>query len=257
MSLLIRYPPATITPTGSPNICGSGLITLSAPPGYTYLWSNAQTTQSITLNLNTPGVYTYTVTVTDGNTPPCSNTSAPFTVNVYASPAPPTISTSGLTALCKGDSVTLTSSSAVNNIWNTGATTQSITVHLAGVYTVTVTDPNGCTSSASITVKHFDPDFSLFPIGCDLLCDTVKIPGPIGPYPGYYTYQWLFNGVPIPPANGINDTLTPVGTGPLFTYSYRARPSFCKDTSNAYSLGLNIATVPIAWVKFAEGNGTT
>jgi PKD repeat protein len=231
-------PPAIIIPTGSAHICGSGTITLSAPPGYTYLWSNTQTSQSISLNLNIPGTYVYTVTVTDGNTPPCSNTSAPFTVIVYPTPAPPTITPSGLTALCKGGSVTLTSSSAVNNMWNTGATTQSITVSLAGVYTVTVTDPNGCIGSASITVTHNDPDFSLYPIGCNTLCDTVKIPGPIGPYIGYYTYQWLFNGVPIPPANGINDTLTPVGSGLYSLILTGPGPSFCRDTSNTYSLSL-------------------
>jgi hypothetical protein len=178
------------------------------------------------------------VVVTDLSTG-CFDTSAVYTVNVYGAPTPPTITASGPTTFCAGDSVTLTSSSAVNNMWSTGATTQSITVTTSGVYSVTVTDPNGCTASASITVTvSNDPDFSLFPIGCDLLCDTVKIPGPIGPYPGYYTYQWLFNGSPIPPANGINDTLTPVGNGQYSLILTGPGPSFCTDTSNVYNLSL-------------------
>jgi hypothetical protein len=35
-------------------------------------------------------------------------------------------------------------------LWSTGATTQSITVSAAGVYTVRVTNANGCQSAASI-----------------------------------------------------------------------------------------------------------
>lgn len=230
-------PPTTLSVTGSPIICGSGFITLTAPAGnYSYLWSDASTNQALFLFLNTPGTYTYYVIVTDLSTG-CFDTSAVYTVNVYAAPTAPTITASGPVVFCAGDSVTLTSSSAVNNLWNTGATTQSITVTATGVYSVTVTDPNGCQASASITVTvSNDPDFSLYPIGCDLLCDTVKIPGPIGPYPGYYTYQWLFNGVPIPPANGINDTLTPVGNGNYQLILTGPGPSFCSDTSNGYNL---------------------
>jgi PKD repeat protein len=232
-------PPTTLTVNGSPIICGSGFLTLTAPSGnYSYLWSDASTNQSLFIFQNTPGTYTYWVIVTDLSTG-CFDTSAVFTVNVYGAPTPPTITASGPTIFCAGDSVTLTSSSPVNNMWSTGATTQSITVYASGVYSVTVTDPNGCTASAAITVTvSNDPDFSLFPIGCDLLCDTVKIPGPIGPYPGYYTYQWLFNGNPIPPANGINDTLTPVGNGTYSLILTGPGPSFCTDTSNGYNLSL-------------------
>ena len=233
-------PPAVITPSGSPNLCGGGTITLSAPAGpYSYLWSNGATTQSITVILNIPGAYPFTVTVTDSNTPPCSANSLPFTVNVYPLPPAPVISTSGPTALCKGDSVTLTSSFPTGNTWNTGATTQSITVHLPGVYTVTVINNHGCSASASITVTSNTPDLSLYPFGCDKLCDTVKIPGPIGPFIGYYTYQWFFNGNPIPPPNGNNDTLTPIGSGTYTLILTGPGPTFCKDTSGPYNLTLH------------------
>ncbi len=233
-------PPATISSNIPPLICGSGSITLCAPAGpYTYLWNdpNATTTQCLTIYLNTPGIQTFTVTVTDPATG-CSATSLPFPVNVFPAPPPPTITASGATTLCKGDSVTLTSSSVSGNLWNTGATTQSITVHTPGVYTVTVTYPGGCTASASITVASQIPDFSLFPFGCDFLCDTVKIPGPVGAFPGYYTYQWLFNGNPIPAPNGTNDTLTPVGSGLYSVILTGPGPAYCKDTSNAYNLSL-------------------
>jgi autotransporter-associated beta strand protein len=41
-------------------------------------------------------------------------------------------------------------------LWNTGATTASISVSLAGTYTVTVTDSKGCTTTASIIMKTLD-----------------------------------------------------------------------------------------------------
>lgn len=232
-------PPTNLTLTGSLIVCGSGTLNIQAPAGnYTYLWSDASTGQSLFQFFNTPGTYSFWVIVTDTATG-CFDTSATVTVNVYPAAINPTITASGPTTVCKGDSVILTSSSAVNNLWSTGATTQSITVYTSGVYTVTVTDPNGCTGSASITVTvSNDPDFSLFPIGCDELCDTVKIPGPIGPYVGYYTYQWLFNGSPISAPNGVNDTLDPVGSGLYSLILTGPGPSFCTDTSNVYNLTL-------------------
>ena len=45
-------------------------------------------------------------------------------------------------------------------------------------------------------------------------------------------YQWLFNGSPIPPANGVNDTLTPVGNGTDQLILTGPGPSFCTDPSN-------------------------
>ncbi|MES2389017.1 MAG: T9SS type A sorting domain-containing protein [Bacteroidota bacterium] len=63
----------------------------------------------------------------------------------------PTITYSGATTICLGETVTLTSSSAENNLWSNGETTQSVTVNRAGVFTVkTIT--TGCTSDLSAPV---------------------------------------------------------------------------------------------------------
>ncbi|MFY7884989.1 MAG: hypothetical protein ACOVOV_09125, partial [Dolichospermum sp.] len=61
----------------------------------------------------------------------------------------PTIS--GSNVVCSGSTIQLTSSSATGNIWNTGATTQSITVSAAGTYSVLVAS-NGC-ASPTVTVN--------------------------------------------------------------------------------------------------------
>ncbi len=59
------------------------------------------------------------------------------------------ITASGSTILCSGNSVTLTASPAVGYLWSTGATSQSIVVNSTGIYSVTNTGSNGCTISST------------------------------------------------------------------------------------------------------------
>ena len=63
----------------------------------------------------------------------------------------PTVTPSGATDLCSGQSVTLTSSAGASYLWSNGATTQSIVASTAGAYVVTVDNGAGC-SAASIPV---------------------------------------------------------------------------------------------------------
>ncbi|MGV3613437.1 MAG: gliding motility-associated C-terminal domain-containing protein [Fluviicola sp.] len=142
-------PTATITPGGPTSFCAGGSVTLTASPGSSYLWSNGETTQSIIAS--TTGSYTVTVT-TSG----CSATSAPTAVTVSTIPAPPTITPSGPTTFCLGDSVTLTSSPGGAYMWSNGETTPAITVFNSGSYTVTITT-SGCSASSSSTAVIVNP----------------------------------------------------------------------------------------------------
>jgi hypothetical protein len=80
------------------------------------------------------------------------------TVNaiIGAPPAVPVISASGPLSICNGDSVILTSSSPVNNIWNTGDTTASVKVGLAGNYFVYL-NSGGCITDADTVTVSFNP----------------------------------------------------------------------------------------------------
>lgn len=133
----------TIAANGPVTFCNGGSVQLTASQASGLLWSNNATTQSITVNASG----TFDVTYTDGNG--CSATSAATTVMVNPNPAAPTITASGPTTFCTGDSVTLTSSQATGNLWSNTATSQSITVTNSGSYSVVYTDANGCTATSN------------------------------------------------------------------------------------------------------------
>jgi len=73
------------------------------------------------------------------------------------------ITPDGSTTFCEGGSVTLTASGGTGYLWSTTETTASITVNTTGLYSVTVTDGNGCTAATSqpVTVNPLPVEFSV------------------------------------------------------------------------------------------------
>jgi hypothetical protein len=139
---ITSLPTIAITASGATSFCQGGSVSLSAPSGYTYLWSTAATTQSIAVT--TTG--TYTVTVTSNG---CTKT-ASSTVTVFSNPNVSIFPFSG--SVCVQGTVTFSASSGNSFLWNTGATTQTITPNTPGSYTVTVTNANGCSGSFTASI---------------------------------------------------------------------------------------------------------
>ena len=150
VSVTVLQPPTpTIVANGPVMFCSGGSVMLTAPAGYAgYLWSNGETTQSITVTVSG----SYSVQVTDGNG--CiSDPSNVIVVTVYSPAVPPVIVALGPTTICDGESVTLSAPAGyASYFWNNGQTTRNILVSTAGNYFVTVTDANGCTSAPSNTI---------------------------------------------------------------------------------------------------------
>lgn len=138
-------PTASISPSGPTTFCDGNSVTLDAGPASSWSWSNGAITQSIT----TTASGNFSVTITDANG--CTDSEGPVNVTVNALPTA-VITPSGPTTFCTGNSVTLTSSTSTGYLWNTSATTQSITVSMGGLYSLTVTDANGCTDAESVTL---------------------------------------------------------------------------------------------------------
>jgi hypothetical protein len=143
----------SVSISGTLTYCSGASTTLDAGSFVSYLWSNGETTQTISATAGN-----YTVTVTDSNG--CSNTSAQVAVSELA---PPTVAISGTLSYCAGSNTTLTATAGLNTyLWSSGETTQSITA-TAGSYTVTGTDSNGCSNtSSSVTVTETALDNAAF-----------------------------------------------------------------------------------------------
>jgi gliding motility-associated-like protein len=148
--------PTAIAATGAsvPEDCADGtgvasVTALGGTPGYTYVWSNAATNDTITSL--TAG--SYSVTVTDANG--CTTTTTVVVTNT------------GVAAANAGASVTITAGQTTQ-LFGTGGVTYSwspsgslscsncqnpiASPSVTTVYTLTVTDANGCTDSDTITV---------------------------------------------------------------------------------------------------------
>jgi hypothetical protein len=138
----------TVNPNPKPTIsysklvaCEGDSVKLTASNGVSYLWSNGETTKDIYVKY--PSKYSVMVTNSYG----CSNISDSVAVDILPNDVP-TISSSNGSNICQGESTTLTASKGAFYLWNTGETTQSITVTKAGKYWVTVTNENSCSRTS-------------------------------------------------------------------------------------------------------------
>ncbi|MBI2969081.1 MAG: Ig-like domain-containing protein [Bacteroidetes bacterium] len=136
------------------NGAGNGMIDINVSGGtlpYTYIWSNAATSDSIT----GLGAGAYTVTVTDAG-------SCVFTYsNSVTEPGVLSASVSGqqnVSCFNGADgsiNISVTGgTSAYSYNWTNAATTEDISGLIQGSYTVTVTDAKGCQATTSATVTQ-------------------------------------------------------------------------------------------------------
>ena len=145
----IPFIPPVIATTAA-TICPGANATLSVTNGpYTnYNWSNTGNSASTTVS--SPGTYTVTVTNSDG----CTGTKS---ITIAVAPAVVTSITGNLN-ICNGSFTTLTANGAFPSYsWSSGGNTATISTNVSGPFTVTVTNAQGCTGTASVTVNEVAP----------------------------------------------------------------------------------------------------
>lgn len=233
---------------GPTSLCAGQTATLTAQPNNyaDYLWSNGNTGSTITVN--SPGTYSVTATLAGGCTASATTTLQAITAN------PPNIT--GGTALCPGSTLTLTATGGpyASYNWSNGGTTESITVTSTGIYTVTVTDANGCTATDSQVVN---PGSS---VSTSILGPTSLCPGATANLiatGSFASYQWS-NGltgsiisinspgtysVTVTNNNGCTGTASVnVGTSPQPSVLFSAAPEVCAGNC----LSLNVVFTGVA-----------
>lgn len=164
-----RYTPcdnfliAEITASGPTTFCEGDSVVLTASPGDSYMWWNSDTTQSITVTNS--GIFAVQITDECGTV-----SSDPIEITVLNTPDEPVIT--------QFDSL-LTSSATSDNQWYfngvilPGETGQTCVATYTGNYSVVVTDPSGCSNSATYTYTG-NPNFQSVPI-CLVTVDSSSL----------------------------------------------------------------------------------
>ncbi len=135
--------PPVITASGPLSFCEGGQVVLVAGTveGAATLWSNGAGTDTITVDAEGG----YTAIAVDGNG--CSSVaSAAVEVTVHELPVAPVITEEAGSLFASGSGVIQW---ALNGVPLEGATGPVLVPVVSGVYTATVTDANGCTSTSS------------------------------------------------------------------------------------------------------------
>ncbi|MBL7893627.1 MAG: hypothetical protein JNL63_13420 [Bacteroidia bacterium] len=210
---------------------GNAIATPAGGNGtYTFIWSNGQTGATAT-GLSAGN---YFITVTDANG--CSNAEQ---VILTESPAM-NLTTGGTPSTCGGATGRaqrfISPPGTYTQIWSNGQTTWQATGLSAGVYTVTVTNADGCTATAAAIVDNSNgPSLSV-----SGTCSSYKVTAAGGTLP--YTYSWN--------SGQTTQTVTGLAAGVIYTVTV----TDASGCSNLAKGGLPPITVTVSSVPASCGN---
>ena len=224
----------------SPTICNGQSVSLTASGGSTYSWSpstglSATTGTSVTANPSSTS--SYIVTGTDANG--CTNTAS---TSVTVNPVP-TIGVLPVSpAICNGKSVSLTASGGNAYTWSpstglsaTSGTSVTANPSSTSSYTVTGTDANGCTNTASATVTVNPlPSVGVLPVSPSI-CNGKSVALTAS---GGSTYAWS-------PSTGLSATTgASVTANPSSTSSYIVTGTDANGCINTASVTVTVNPLP-------------
>jgi len=249
-------PTATITPSGTVNVCTGNSLLMQANTGngLSYQWKkngstiNGATTSSYTASI----AASYTVAVSLGS---CSATSS-ATVLTVTGPSP-TVTPSGTVTVCPAVTVNLSANSGAGLSYQwlktgvaiSGATLQNYSTSVKAGYTVKETDANGCSAtSATTTIKNFTVKVQISNTGSLNICTTGSVTLNAQVQSGY-TYQWYIGNATISGATGTTYVATAAGV-----YKYLATTP---DGCTKYSATKTVTGCKLAEADAASGSSLT
>ncbi|MFH0893850.1 MAG: T9SS type A sorting domain-containing protein, partial [Bacteroidota bacterium] len=236
---------------------GSSTVTpVGGTMPYSYLWDDGQT-DSTAVGLHA-GIYSVTVTDNNGCTV--------ISTDTISEPTAMIITTHGYDAVCglSNGSASVDVNGATPPyvyLWDDipGSTTDSISNLPAGIYTVTVTDFNLCTSTASVVISNIGgpviDSIEIVDVTCSGDCDgTAAVT--ISSGSGTYTISWS-NGVTgvgtsitgLCAANysvTVTDNISGCATIELFTISAPLPLSLIMSSTDDHGTGDGTATVTVS-----------
>lgn len=238
-----EHPAVTISTAADISCNGGSDGALSANPsggqaGYTYSWTPGGATSAAISGLSTGN---YSVVVTDANG--CTGSASDF----LGQPTTVTASCASTPALCFGDAsgtATVTpngGTSPYTYLWDNGQTTATASGLIAGSYSVTVTDANGCTATCSTTVGQPTAALAASCTATEALCNgestgTVSVSASGGT--AGYSYSWD-NG-----ANTASVTGLAAGTYTVTVTDVNGCTATCSATVNEPSAPLTATMSP-------------
>ena len=200
-TIVINEPSAVIATTSQIDVncngdnTGSAIVAATGGvPGYTYLWSPTGGTNASAINL-AAGNYSVLITDVNGCTD-ISNVNINITQPSALNATITVVNAVSCNAGADGSAVVWVSGGMPGYTynWTPSGGTDSLGINMpAGVYTVTGTDLNGCTITASVTISEPTPVSASTVLGNDVSCfggsDGSATASGSGGTPGY-TYQW-------------------------------------------------------------------
>jgi Secretion system C-terminal sorting domain len=231
-------PLPTISISGSPLVCSGTPTTLTGSGAVTYTWAPGATLSATTGNpvTATPiSTTTYTMTGTDING--CVNRAIK---TITTNPAPLiTVSPSG--AICNGFSTVLTASGGITYSWSPATGLPVTTGHIVTAsptttttYTVTGTNPLGCSSTAVVTVT-VNPLPTIVPSPDVTIC--AGLPAGLSAA-GAVTYSWS-------PATALSATTgSSVTANPVTSTTYTITGTDANGCKNTAPLFVSVNPLP-------------
>lgn len=247
-SITVTEPPIiNLTTTTIDAHCGQAdgqatVVANGGVGGYSYLWIPSGITSATATNLFAGN---YTVTVTDGNA--CLMQS---TVTINDLPAPTALITGTTNVNCFGGndgSATVLAAGGTapyTYLWTPiGGINATATTLTTGVFSVVVTDANGCQSTPAITPQITQPNklvatFNITNVSCFNGLDGVATVNPIGGV-APYTYFWFSSGATTQTNSSLSAGLDSVritdnnGCFSIFTYTISQPPLLSSAITNS------------------------